>query len=367
VTRTDQDVVTPRPPAVAVIMPVHNGERFVGGAVDSILAQTFTDFCLVAIDDASTDRTAQILSRYTDPRVLVIRSASRVGPAAARNMGLERVESEYVAFFDSDDVAAPRRLETQIAWLAAHPETGFLTAHVRLIDEQGIATGAIWGYDGDRELIASSLLFRNPLPTSTVMVRRAILADERFDPTLAIASDYDMWVRLADRAAIACLPDTLVHYRDHAGNLSHTHRASAETCLERIVLKRLARLRIEPSAAELRLHRRLGARQLEGSDEFLRGAAAWLVRLDAANEVTPLFPRSAFRRVLAGEWLSICETAARERGFLAWRQMLATPFGAQLVRETSAWPRLARIPWRSVKTSVRRRWPRRADASRASH
>ncbi len=353
-------------PSVTIITPVCNGGRFLRAAIDSILAQTFTDFHLLAIDDASTDVTPDILRGYADSRIQVIRTPTRIGPAAARNLGLDMARSTYVAFFDGDDVAAPRRLDAQVAWLRGHPGTGFLAAHVSLIDEQGTATGQVWGYGGDPELIAPSLLFRNPLPTSTIIVERAIVGDERFDATLAVASDYDMWLRLGDRTSMACLPDVLVEYRDHAANLSHTRRANAEMCLERIAVRRLARLGLQPSPAEFRIHRRLGLRQFDGSGEFLRAAAAWLVRLDRANEATSAFPRAAFRRVLASEWLPICETAARERGCQAWCQMGISPLMAQLVRDPSVWPRLARIPWRSLKTSVRRCWPRRAEATRAA-
>ncbi len=353
-------------PTVTIITPIRNGERYLRAAIDSVLGQTFADFHLVAIDDASTDSTADILSRYTDPRVQVIRSENRLGPAAARNVGLDLARSPYVAFFDSDDIAAPWRLDTQVAWLRQHPETGFVAAHVCLIDEEGITTGPVWGYDGPAELLAPSLLFRNPLPTSTIIVERAIVGDQRFDPTLTIASDYDMWLRLGDRTSMACLPDVLAKYRDHAANLSHTQQTSAETSLERIALRRLARLGIEPSAAELRVHGRLGAHQLEGSDEFLRAAAAWLVKLDRANEATSAFPGAEFRRVLAGEWLPICETAARERGCQAWGPMGISPLMAPLVRDPSMWSRLARILCRSLKTSARRWWPRRAEATRAA-
>jgi glycosyltransferase involved in cell wall biosynthesis len=346
--------VTPDSAAVTVIMPVRNGERFVGAAVDSILAQTFTDFCLLAIDDASTDGTAGILCRYADPRLQVIRLTSRGGPAAARNAGLDAARSPLVAFFDSDDVAAPNRLDAQVTWLRAHPASGLLAGHVALIDEAGRRTGAVWGYDSDPDLIAPTLLFRNPLATSTVMVTRAAVGDERFDPALAIASDYDMWLRIGDRTSIACLPDLLAEYRDHAANVSHTDRPGAEICLETIARRRLARLGIEPSVAELRLHRQLGAGRVEGNEDFLRTSGAWLSKLERANDAAPSFPRATFRRVLAHEWLSVCEAAARDLGCRAWGQMGRSPLTRQIFREPSVRPRLARIPWRSLKTSLRR-------------
>jgi glycosyltransferase involved in cell wall biosynthesis len=340
-------------PAVTVIMPVCNGERFLAEALDSLFAQTFSDFIIIVIDDGSVDRTREILARCDDPRILVIRNPAPVGPAAARNMGLDLARSRHVAFFDSDDVADLRRLEVQMAFLSHHPDVGLLAGRVSVVDDQGQPAGDLWGHDGPAATIASTMLFRNCLATSTIVADRAAIGDQRFDSTLPLASDYDMWLRLVDRTPVACLPNVVASYRVHRANLTHTKQASAEACLERILRRRLARLGIDPTPSEVQLHRRLATDRLEGTDGFMNAVAVWLAQLDRANETTRIYGRDPFRRVLAAYWLGVCETAARERGWRSWPQMTQSPLFRRAAFDPAAWPRMAHLPWRTVRTSLR--------------
>ena len=103
-------------PAVSVIMPVYNGERFLAEAIESILEQTFTDFELLIVDDASQDGSLQIIREYAarDDRILVIPSESNLGIADARNLGIRRAIGDYITTMDCDDISLPRRLQMQV-------------------------------------------------------------------------------------------------------------------------------------------------------------------------------------------------------------------------------------------------------------
>jgi hypothetical protein len=241
-----------------------------------------------------------------------------------------------------------------MAFVRRRPAVGLLAARIAVIDEHGEATGEVRGHDADEAAIAPTMLFWNCLATSTIVVDRALVAGERFDPALTIGSDYDMWLRLISRTNVACLPDVLVKYREHASNITTTQCASADACVERIFQKHLSRLGLNPSPADLALHRRLGSGRLEGTDRFLCAAATWLETLRDANDAVQMYAAEPLRRVLTLHWLAICEAAARERGWQAWPQMARLPFAGRLVRDTAAWPRLARLPWRSTKTSLKR-------------
>src|SRR6185295_3785572 len=138
------------------------------------------------------------LSEYRDPRVLVVRNPTRLGPAGARNVGLELAASPYVAFFDSDDVADPRRLEVQMAFFRRRADAGLLAARVAIVDEEGRPDGNVRGPTADPALLAPTLLFRNDLATSTIVAKRDVVGGERFDTSLPVASDYDMWLRVAN-------------------------------------------------------------------------------------------------------------------------------------------------------------------------
>jgi hypothetical protein len=342
---------------VTVIMPVHNGARFIRQALDSLRVQTFADFHVLVVDDGSTDETTALIGGAGDSRIHLLQNPQRRGPAAARNYALDRVQSPLVAFLDSDDIAEPRRLELQMEWLRNRPGVGLVAAQARLIDVEGRATGAVWGFEQADELIAPSLLFRNRLPTSTILARRSAIGQLRFDDTLTVASDYEMWGRVLDRTEASIHPQPLVQYRVHPANITHQRADVAEQCLSSITRQRLARLDIAPSSAELALQRRIASGRLEGTLEFLQHSAAWLARLEAANHATRAYAARPFTRVLETEWLGICDAVARGGCWEAWPVMARTPLTRTLLRDRTGRRGLAPLPWRTVRGYVRRRWP----------
>lgn len=351
-------------PAVTVIMPVHNRERFVAEALDSLLAQTFEDFLVILVDDASTDGTAQILRGYSDRRVRILLNPDRLGVAGARNRALAVTDTRYVAFLDSDDVALPRRLEIQMAFLRAHDDVQLVASRVAVIDEGGSPTGTVWGHDAGDDAIPSSMLFTNSLATSTIVVERNLLREERFDASLNPGEDYDMWLRLLDRGRAACLPDVLVRYRVHPGSLMHTAGA-AEECLQRIARARLTRLGIAPTTAELETHRDLGSGRPRGTARDLAAVGRWLEKLDHANAAVHLYRSDVFRGVLARHWLAACDAAARGGAWDAWPLIVQSRFTRRsFVSSHARRPWLA-LPWRTVRGLVRRRWPAFGPAVRA--
>ncbi len=127
-------------PAVSVVMPVRDGERFLREAVESVLAQTLTDVELVAVDDGSTDSTRDILEEYAraDGRV-VVRTTAHVGQADARNAAVAVARGDLIAFLDADDVAYADRLERQCEFLARHEECALVGGALTFIDEDGCA------------------------------------------------------------------------------------------------------------------------------------------------------------------------------------------------------------------------------------
>src|SRR5437870_2690752 len=111
-------------PAVTVLMPVYNGARFLAGAMESVLGQTFGDFELLAINDGSSDQTAEILASSRDPRVRIVENGRNLDLIASLNKGLDLARGDYVARMDQDDLALPKRLEKQVHFLSASPRTG---------------------------------------------------------------------------------------------------------------------------------------------------------------------------------------------------------------------------------------------------
>lgn len=206
-------------PVVSVVMAARNAERLIGDAIASILAQTFTDFELLVVDDASTDRTADVVRNVGDPRVRLLSPGRHCGLPGALNYGMEHAAGELIARHDHDDVSDPERFERQVSYLRGHGEVALVGTRAWLIDEAGRRVGIL-----DRCLDDVSVrwyhLFDNAFVHSTVMFRRDVVWGELggYDASLPSSEDYELWGRVLERHAAANLPDRLLSYRITTGS-----------------------------------------------------------------------------------------------------------------------------------------------------
>ncbi len=210
------------PPRLSIILPAYNREALVARAIDSVLAQTFRDFELIVVDDASTDGTRAVLERYRDtPRVHLILSDENLGGAGARNLGIEAATGELVSFQDSDDVWLPHKLAAQVAALDANPGAGL--CYCGSVFSEGTQTYYIpepmfARLDGD---MSSEILRRNAISTQTLVIRRADLDRAgHFDASLKRFQDWDLMIRVAQVTEFVFLPDPMVMIFATPGNIS---------------------------------------------------------------------------------------------------------------------------------------------------
>jgi len=209
------------PPCVSVIMPVRDGERWIGEAIASITAQSFADFELLIVDDGSTDRTCQIAAEAAqrDPRVRVI-GLPPSGVVAALNRGLDAARGKYFARLDADDRAYPARLARQVDFLNVQAAIGLVGSWADVIDADGTTVGLLQPETAPAGL-ARALARQNPMLHSSVMWRADLCAVVgRYRAAFEGAEDYDLWLRMSERSLLANIPDRLVQYRRHAGNVS---------------------------------------------------------------------------------------------------------------------------------------------------
>ena len=228
-------------PAISVILPVYNTEAYVREAVESILAQSFTDFELIAIDDGSTDGSGAILRELAarDARIILIEQPND-GAASARNKGLEMARADLIALMDADDVAMPERFALQHARMVQEPELAVLGSFIRVMDKAGdiIRLGE---YPLTPEAAARHLEHNEcPVANPAVMMRRdAVLKAGGYRKAFSsYAEDYDLWLRMSDLGyAIANLPQLLLNYLWHGANVSVVHR---EAQRRNVILARFA-------------------------------------------------------------------------------------------------------------------------------
>jgi Glycosyl transferase family 2 len=205
-------------PKISVIMPVYNAGRFLRSALDSILDQSLRDFELICVDDGSSDGSVDLLASVArgDPRLLVLRQ-EHAGIVMALNAAFAVARAELIARMDSDDLATPERFARQAAFLDRHADIALVGSAYRIIDEHDRPQKTIHA-PIEPEAVRLALANGNCIAHPTVMVRRAALKAVSgpagpYRNAFRYAEDYDLWLRLSERAALANLPDVLLDYR----------------------------------------------------------------------------------------------------------------------------------------------------------
>ncbi len=218
----------PEDPGVSVVMAVHNGAPYLREAVQSILDQTYPQFEVIIIDDASTDATPEILAQLNDCRIKVLRNPTRLGLAASLNRGIREARAPYIARMDADDLSLPERLMRQRQFLEEHPDHALVGSSYYQMDAQGRIVGLVPVLT-DNEALQAGLLEQNWFGHGSVMVRRqALLEVGGYNERFTCAQDYDLWLRLAERHKIANLPEPLYCWRRTEGGISQARRAEQE-------------------------------------------------------------------------------------------------------------------------------------------
>jgi len=216
-------------PAVSILMPVRNEDRFLPAALRSLTAQTLTDWELVAVDDGSSDDTPRILAEAAgaDPRIRVLQCGRGLVPAL--NQGLAECRAPLVARMDGDDIAHPARLAGQVAYLAANAEVGLLACSFRHFPRHHIGMGMA-GYERwqnrllTHDAIVSDLFVESPFVHPSVMFRRSAVEGVGGYRDLGWPEDYDLWLRLAAaQVGFARLPETLFFWRERPERTTRTN------------------------------------------------------------------------------------------------------------------------------------------------
>jgi glycosyltransferase involved in cell wall biosynthesis len=226
-------------PEVSVIIPTYNRAALLREAVASVKAQTYRDFEIVVVDDASTDTTFEALAAWRDVRVL--RQAGRRGVAAARNLGVAAARGQWLAFLDSDDLWLPEKLARQMAYLADRPGLSLCQT-----DETWMRHGVKVNKPAAHRKVAGRIfaasLERCMISPSAVVLRRRLFeAHGGFDETLPAAEDYDLWLRLSWRYEVGLVDEPLVIKRG-----GHSDQLSRQWGNDRFRIRALVKLLGEP-------------------------------------------------------------------------------------------------------------------------
>jgi len=222
-------------PQVSVIIPTYNRGWIIKEAIDSVLAQDYTEFELIVVDDGSTDYTSEILDSYRN--VIKVLSQKNKGVSAARNRGIAEASGKFIAFLDSDDLWLPQKLSAQIEFFNQTPNA--------LICQ----TEEVWIRNGlrvnpkKRHKKLSGMIFKPSLELclvspSAVMIQRSLLDRVgEFDETLPACEDYDLWLRISCRFPVHLIDRPLIIKRG-----GHDDQLSSRAGLDKFRIKSIEKI-----------------------------------------------------------------------------------------------------------------------------
>ena len=227
-----------REPLVSIILPVYNGERFLGISIESCLKQTYKNWELLIIDDGSSDRSEEIARDYSrkDSRIRYYRNPENLKLPKTLNRGFSLAKGEYLTWTSDDNYYRPEAIEKMVSALRK-TGAGFTFTACSIVDENGVTVSvnrapkdyhhAIWDYD----FVGACFLY----------TREVYETIGDYDPDMFLCEDYDYWLRIFACFNVEYIDEDLYAYRQHGGALSQTHRYEQYEMLERVLRKNFSK------------------------------------------------------------------------------------------------------------------------------
>lgn len=236
---------------VTVIMPVYNGEPYLKEAIQSLLDQTFKDFELLIINDASKDSSPETIRSFSDPRIRFVENSVNLNLIATLNKGLELASGSYIARMDQDDYSFPERMATQVAFLNGHPEHVLVGSEAEFMDPSGKPAGRDHAYLDDTT-IRQAMLSGNAFFHGSVMFKKAAaMKVGGYGSDAYLVEDYDLWLRLAGVGKVANIPRVLYRWRLTPTGMSLTNAKKQRLAAEALASKAWARYFAQPNVSDI--------------------------------------------------------------------------------------------------------------------
>ena len=205
-------------------MSCFNAARWLEDAVSSVLAQSFTDFEFIVVDDGSVDNTLELIQKYaaSDPRIIVI-SKPNSGLSESLNIGISMARGRWIARLDADDICEPTRLEKQIELASTSLDLVFIGSGLTVIDEAGNKLATYCYPTRHIALLKHLRSARKFPPHASALYRTKMVLDlGGYRSRIHRAEDWDLWLRLSEVGELACLSEPLVRIRKHSEQISHS-------------------------------------------------------------------------------------------------------------------------------------------------
>ena len=288
-------------PKISVIMPVYNAEVYVSQAIESILNQSYKNFEFIIINDASNDKSLDIINSYKfkDKRIKIITLDNNQGIAIALNNGIAIAQGEYIVRMDADDISLPYRLDKQLNFMESNRTCGVSGSWLETIDRKGNSLD-VWKGSLTHENIKSELLFNSALYHPTIIFRREIFSSIKqiYNPDFVPAEDYELWSRLSSITKLANIPEILIRYRVHDKNISYVESDKQILQANKVRNQLLKELKITPIVKQLQVHEAISSWNkfyLLNNDSSYDN---WIEEITLANSLTNYTSEEAMQKLV---------------------------------------------------------------------
>jgi glycosyltransferase involved in cell wall biosynthesis len=248
-------------PLVTIIIPVYNGEKYLAEAIESVSGQTYQNWELIIVNDASTDFSQEIAEQYVkkDKRIKLINHAENKYRAGALNTGIKKAKGKYISFLDADDLYLKNKTERQVEFLEKNPEIDLVYGDMEVFDDKGkkYLQNSIEFKKDPRDILLevsekeiapgtsafSILCYKNEpkgIPGCSVMIRKKVFDEVCFDENLKTSQDYDLWFQIIGRGyKIARFPILTYRYRHHPDQITVTKNFELKSKSYNYIIKKL--------------------------------------------------------------------------------------------------------------------------------
>lgn len=297
-------------------MPVFNGAPFLGEAIESILSQSYSDFELLIINDGSTDDSVEIIQSYSDPRIRLIDNEYNMKLIDAVNKGLSLARGVYIARMDCDDISTSQRLKKQVDFMEHNTVVGVCGSWLVQFSD---TTERVWKAPTIDSEIRSEMLFNSAIFQPTVILRKHILDKYhlRYEYPFP-AEDYALWLRIMERSEAANIPEILVRYRHHTGQISKLYSDNKMVYANKLRGQQLKSMGIIATKTEIHIHHKISDDTPFSSVEDAIEVGEWITKLYKQNLKTQKYDKTYFTAMLCQKWFSMCNSSTHI-GLKIWR------------------------------------------------
>ena len=291
-------------PLISVVMSVYNGEKYLEEAIESILAQTYSNFEFIIINDGSTDGSLDVIKKYINNDKIILITRENKGLPCSLNEGIRLSKGKYIARMDADDISLPTRLEEQIIFMEKNRDVGICGCSVLDLD-----TNSKWILASYDKRLKVELLFSSVFAHPSVMIDRKMMIENNlfYNETFFQSQDFELWVRIAKYTKFANLKNPLLRYRILEDSISRVADKNIEKrylVIKSIFERYLKQMDIQNTEEENRLHFNLtvNTRMKENAIEFthLKKYFSKIVRVNNEKQV---FDKIELKKVLGKKWL----------------------------------------------------------------